>query len=277
MQNFNYHTHTRFSDGSDMPEVYIEKAIELGLESIGFSDHAPIKGYPTNWNMKLEDLEVYFIKLNQLKEKYKDQIEVLIGLEIDYIPNLISPKSDYLQNSSLDYVIGSVHFLGQFTDGKYWDFEGSRKDVEKALIEIFDNDIEKMVRKYYQHIREMVQLSKPTIIGHLDRIKVINRHKVYFIEKEIWYQEEIEKTLAVIAKTACVLELNTKGMYHKGDTEPYPSNWIVEKALEKNIPIHFAADAHHPKYLTQNFDTLDVIVKKMGFNGSVSKLVLNYF
>ncbi len=276
MQQFNYHTHTQFSDGSDMPEVYILKALEMGLKSIGFSDHAPIKGYPTDWNMKLPNLEVYYEALNYLKEKYKDQIEVLIGLEIDYVPNLISPNSEYLKTENLDFVIGSVHFLGKLNNGKHWDFEGNSKNVEKGLTEVFDNDIEKMIRKYYQNIREMVNLSRPTIIGHLDRIKAINRHKIYFTEKETWYQEEIEKTLTVIAETDCILELNTKGMYRRGDKEPYPSNWIIKQAFEKNISIHFSADAHHPKYIIQQFDTLERIVQKIGYN-SVKKLLVQHY
>ena len=266
MQKFNYHTHTKFSDGSDMPETYIEKAINLGLTSIGFSDHAPIKGYPTNWNMKIENLDSYFIKLEELKHKYKEDIEVLIGLEIDYIPNLISPKSAYLQKHNLDFTIGSVHFLNKFKDGSYWDFEGSKKEIKKGITEIFNNDIELLVRTFYQSVRDMVITSPPTIIGHLDRIKAINKGEIYFTEKESWYIEEIEKTLDIIAQTNCIVEINTKGMYRKGDKEAYPSNWILEKVYKKGIPIHFGADAHSPKYLIQNFDEVETIVKNIGFD-----------
>ncbi len=275
MQQFNYHVHTYFSDGSDEPEAYIIKALEIGLKSIGFSDHAPIKGYPTNWNMDLNNLDAYYNDLNYLKEKYKNQIEVLVGLEIDYVPNLVSPNSNYLKIENLDFVIGSVHFLGKLNDGTYWDFEGNIKNIEKGLKEVFDNDIEKMIRKYYQSIREMVNLSKPTIIGHLDRIKVINNLKIFFTEKESWYKEEIENTLNIISSTDCILELNSKGMYRKKDEEPYPSNWIIEQAFDKKIPIHFSADAHHPKYMVQKFDVLEKIVQKIGYN-SVKKLLVQH-
>ena len=116
-QNFSYHTHTVYSDGAKSPEEMILKAIDLGLDSIGISDHAPIKGDPTNWNMKEDDLAQYFIDLKLLKEKYKDKIDVLLGLEIDYIPNIISAQSDYLQANLFDYHIGSVHFVGNLNDG----------------------------------------------------------------------------------------------------------------------------------------------------------------
>lgn len=223
--------------------------------------------------MKIGYLDSYFRKLNQLKEDYKDEIEVLIGLEIDYIPGLTSPKSMYLQKRNLDFTIGSVHFNGQFKNGRYWDFEDNKKEISKGVSEIFNNDIELLVRTYYQNIRDMITKFPPTIIGHLDRIKNINRGEIYFTEKENWYIEEIEKTLETITNTDCILEINSKGMYRKGDKEPYPSNWIIQKAFEKNIPIHFSSDAHNSKYLVQKFDELEKIVQKIGYQ-TVKKILV---
>ena len=255
-QNFSYHTHTFYSDGAKSPEEMILKAIDLGLDSIGISDHAPIKEDPTHWNMKEEDLLQYFVDLKVLKEKYKDKIDVLLGLEIDYIPNIISAQSDYLQAKLFDYHIGSVHFVGNLDDGTLWDFEGTKTQIAKGLSEIFDNDVKKMVQQYYLLIREMIEISKPNIVGHLDRIKIINRIYDYFDEQADWYQYEIEETLNLIAAKGCIMEINTKGMYRKGDKEPYPSLWIIEKAKSKKIPMHIAADAHHPKYLIERFDDI---------------------
>lgn len=265
MQLVNYHTHTLFSDGNAAPEKYIEAAIKGGLEAIGFSDHAPIPGHPSNWNMPLIKLDEYFDNILALKHKYAYHIDVLLSLEIDYIPEIIDPHSEFLRPYLLDYTIGSVHYLGQLDSGELFGFEVSKEKLKTGLEQVFDNNVRTMIEMYYRHIREMVELYTPTIIGHLDRIKVVNKHLNLFSEKEDWYISEVEKTLDVIAKTEAIVEINTKGMYTLGDVEAYPSNWILSLARQRNIPVHFAADAHRPDKLTGGFEKAGKLMKNAGY------------
>lgn len=68
---------------------YIEKAIELGAARIVFTDHAPFLGNPFGHRMDIEELPEYVASINTLKEQYKDKIEILCGLEIEYLPSFI--------------------------------------------------------------------------------------------------------------------------------------------------------------------------------------------
>jgi histidinol-phosphatase (PHP family) len=253
MQNANYHTHTNFSDGITYPEIYIEKAIEQKLHSLGFSDHAPILTYGKKWNMPYEKLEKYYETLNELNSKYKDNIRILTSLEIDYIPDVINPKSEFLHLENLNYTIGSVHYLGNLHKGELWGFELLGSELHRGLQEIFKGNVMKLVEEYYKNMREMIQYFTPDIIGHIDRIKIINKQETLFEENEQWYQDEIDETLKLISQKRAIMEVNTKGMFANELHDPYPSFWILEKAKEMCIPIILSSDAHHPEHLISGF------------------------
>jgi HisJ family histidinol phosphate phosphatase len=73
------HNHTTWSDGDDSPEEIIENAIKNGIALLGISDH-----YATSKCNSVEPdrLISYIEDITNLKEKYKDKINILIGIEI---------------------------------------------------------------------------------------------------------------------------------------------------------------------------------------------------
>ena len=76
----NFHTHTSFCDGENTPEEVVLSAIEKGFSSIGFSSH----GY-TEFDLRycLKDTKGYITEINRLKEKYRNKIEIYLGVEED--------------------------------------------------------------------------------------------------------------------------------------------------------------------------------------------------
>ena len=112
---FNLHTHTRFSDGSSDPEDYIKEAVNQGFNTLGFSDHSPVP-FENNFAIHQENLENYIQLILKLKDSWSRQnanpgIEILLALEIDYIPGITDPIDVYRNTSSFDYFIGSVHLV----------------------------------------------------------------------------------------------------------------------------------------------------------------------
>ena len=102
MKITNYHTHTTYCDGKNSPEEMVQAAIAADMAEIGFSVHAPLP-FRTDWAIRVERLNDYKNELFLLREKYKDQIKIYVGIEQDY----------FSENSTdgFDYVIGSVHFI----------------------------------------------------------------------------------------------------------------------------------------------------------------------
>ncbi|MEO1655593.1 MAG: histidinol phosphatase, partial [Bacteroidota bacterium] len=89
--------------------------------------------------------------------------------------------------------------------------------------------------------------------------------KDLFAEEEKWYQKEVIKTLHRIARAGSILEVNTRGIYKKKSSDPYPSPWILAHAKELNIPVVLNSDAHHPSEITQSFAETADLLKDIGF------------
>jgi len=95
-----YHVHSTFSDGKYEPEEIVKEAIRKGMAEIGFSDHSYTEK-DTEWCMKKERIDEYVETILALKEKYKKQISVKLGIEQDYESGRVDPR--------MEYAIGSVH------------------------------------------------------------------------------------------------------------------------------------------------------------------------
>src|SRR3954464_9570778 len=132
----NLHTHTPYCDGKSEAVEYIQTAIQKNIISLGFSSHAPLP-FECKWCMKPADLDAYFTEINLLKKSIIN-VEVYTGLEVDFIPHVISPSKF---RGKLDYTIGSIHFVGQLTNGQHWEIDGQHTLFLSGLKELFNNDI----------------------------------------------------------------------------------------------------------------------------------------
>ncbi|MDX2302333.1 MAG: histidinol-phosphatase HisJ [Microscillaceae bacterium] len=260
----NYHSHSEYCDGTDKMEAYLHEAINQKVKVYGFSSHAPLT-FPVKWCMRYDKVSQYLAEASHLKQKFSDLIQVYVGMEVDFIPDVTGPTSSFIRSLKMDYVIGSIHFVDRYPNGSPWEIDGKTSVFKDGLKEIFKGDIKKVVRRYYELTRQMMDEQCPEIVGHLDKIKIHNRKAKFFDEQEKWYQKEVFKTLKTIAKSGSVIEVNTRGLYKKKSTETYPSSWILEQAFDLNIPIMINSDAHHPTEITQQFKETAKILKNIGY------------
>src|SRR3989344_8613177 len=104
------HNHSTGSDGKLTPEQLIQKAIELGWDYVYFTDHYI---NPPNAGISFDDSsyfnEDYVKEVKQLKEKYKDKIDVCFGAEIGWLNGYENWIKEQLKKYDFDYVIGSIH------------------------------------------------------------------------------------------------------------------------------------------------------------------------
>lgn len=261
----NYHSHSHFCDGKYSLEEHVKEAISQKMPAFGFSSHVPVQ-FPSVWNMPMSRLSDYLNQSRLLKEQYQEQIQLYTSFEIDFIPEVIGPSTDYVKAANIDYTLGSVHYVDAFEDGHHWEIDGSHQLFLKGVEEIFKGDVERAVRRYFQLTRQMVQEDCPEVIGHLDKIKMQNEDGSLFSETSPWYQEEIEETLLLIAEKGAIVEVNTRGLYKKATEEPYPSKWILERMKELNIPIMLNSDSHHPRELTMAFEETAKTLLDIGFS-----------
>ena len=112
----NYHTHTwRCLHAAGTEREYVENAIKGGYKILGFSDHTPMPypgGYVSNVKMRPVQLEDYVDTVLALREEYRKDIEIHLGLEVEYYPGLFEALLTLLQPYPIEYFLLGQHYLG---------------------------------------------------------------------------------------------------------------------------------------------------------------------
>lgn len=259
----NFHTHSLYSDGKAEMKAYCDKAIELGFHSLGFSDHAPVK-FDNSFSIPIEKLEEYFQQVELMKERYKNKLQVFTSLEADFIPGKSYDFDFFRQKAKMDYIIGSIHLVYNKAKDSMWFIDGGDQQVwDKGLANIFDGDIKKGVKCFYEQNIEMIEEHKPEVVGHLDKIKMHNKERL-FSTQDKWYQGLVEACLTSMKRQGSVLEVNTRGLYKGRCQELFPSPEVAIKAQKMGIPMLLSSDAHHPDELNGAYDSVIETLKQSG-------------
>ena len=257
MQNFNLHTHSIYSDGKSTPREIVEEAVRQKLTKLGFSEHGPLP-FDNNFSVKTDQMPAYVAEIAQLKEEFKDKIEIRCGLEADYIPGVSEPFAMTKEKYHLDYLIGGVHMVGHSVNPEeLWFIDGSKWEIyDEGLMRFFNGDIQKGVRCFFDQTNAMIEHEEFDIIAHFDKIKMHNRDR-YFHEDEGWYRKLALETLDLIHQKGLIMEINTRGIYKKRHNGFYPSPWLMTEAHKMGVPMIISSDAHHYSELTLEFDSAE--------------------
>ena len=263
MQLFNLHTHSNFSDGKANAEDVVIEAINQGLEVLGFSDHSPVP-FENTFAIKNDNVNNYITTIKSLKEKYQDKIDIYCSMEMDFIPGIVKNFKKTKEELGLDYMIGSVHLVGNDIE-RLWFIDGSKVETyDEGLNNYFNGDIKKGVKTFFYQYNELIETEEFDIVGHFDKIKMHNRDR-YFLEEDKWYRDLLMETLTLIKEKSLIVEVNTRGIYKKRSTDFYPSSWILPIMREMNIPVVISSDAHLPNELTLCFKQAEEALKTAGY------------
>ena len=267
MQLFNLHTHTNFSDGKSTAEEVVQEAIRQGLKILGFSDHSPVP-FENSFAIKNNEVNNYITTIKSLKEKYKDQIDIYCSMEMDFIPGIVKDFKQTKETLGLDYMIGSVHLVGNDIN-RLWFIDGSKMETyDEGLYNYFDGDIKKGVRAFFHQYNEMIVTEEFDIVGHLDKIKMHNRDR-YFHEEDKWYRDYLMETLTLIKEKSLIVEVNTRGIYKKRSTDFYPSTWLLPVMRKMNIPVLISSDSHKTEEITLCFKEAEEALINAGYKETV--------
>lgn len=110
----NLHNHTTFSDGEFLPEKIVEFAIKNEIMHLGICDHFKTKKIPKS--MDVDKIDEYVLAINKIKERYDKEINIYLGLEIDFsllrtnFVSLFSCNLEYFDYLLFEYVSDSEVF-----------------------------------------------------------------------------------------------------------------------------------------------------------------------
>jgi histidinol-phosphatase (PHP family) len=222
---------------------YVEKAIASGTKYFGFADHAPMT-FDTKYRMSFDEMQGYEREVQDLKEKYKDKIEILLAYEVDFLNGYMDKR---VLEADVDYLIGSVHFIDE------WGF-----DNPEFIGHYEHEDIDVIWQKYFDAIRDMAKSGHFNIVGHLDLIKLFK----YMPKKDI--SLIAKEALQAIKDADMVIELNMAG-FRKPVAEQYPSISLLRDAYKLDIPITFSSDAHAPEQVSLFSKELVKLARDIGY------------
>ena len=231
----NFHSHCTFCDGRSIPADFVRFAIANHFRAYGFSSHAPLP-FETFWNMPKDDMQEYLQEIGRLKEKHKDELEIYVGLEIDYLDPTYNASIPYFQEMPLDYRISSVHFLPkseELSEKNMISIDGSFNDFKISLNNFFGGDIRKMVTRYYQSVKEMIEAGGFDIVGHIDKIYMYSQLCDNFYFSARWYQDLVHEVFELIAQKGMIVEVNTKNLINS-DCH-YPD--LIDSGIKETVDI----------------------------------------
>ena len=249
-----FHVHTFYCDGKDSPGDIVKEAIQRGMKRLGFSGHS-YTAFDTEYCMSLEGTGQYMAEIQNLKEKYSGNIEILCGIEKDYF-------SDF-DTRNFDYVIGSVHYVN--VDGEYLPIDES-PEAFAELIHRCNDDPYDMAERYYALVADVVKKTNADIIGHFDLITKFNEGGKFFDEDNPRYFSACNVALDTLLKTGRPFEINTGAISRGWRKTPYPSAKILSYIASHNGSVILSSDSHDKANLMYKFAECEELVRKFGLN-----------
>jgi histidinol-phosphatase (PHP family) len=253
-----YHVHTaRCGHAVGAMERYVERAIEAGLQELGFSDHLWMYWLPPDardpeLSMAEWEHDYYIEDVERCRRRYADDIVIRLATEADYIPGHERELEQILRRYDWDYVIGSVHFLGD------WGFDDSR-----WLAGYAEWDIDVLYRRYFETVGDSAQTGLFDTIGHTDLIKKFG-HRA----REDQSAAYVELARRFASAGVCV-EVNTGGL-RKPVGEMYPHPEFLRALQRAGVPITFGSDSHAPGEVGWEFLRACELLRGVGYDSYIA-------
>jgi histidinol-phosphatase (PHP family) len=238
------HNHTtRCNHAEGTVDAYIGRAIALGIDVYGFSEHAPMD-FDEGYRLAFDEMSAYEEEIHTAKERYKTEIDIRLGYEVDWLPGHMDER---VLDADVDYLIGSVHFIDK------WGF-----DNPEFIGGWKTRDIDEIWQAYFEATEAMAKSGKFDIVGHFDLIKIFK----YMPKQDIRLMAQ--NALKAIKRSNMTLEINAAGL-RKPVAEPYPSKILLEEAYALDIPITFGSDAHAPDQVGYGYKETVALAKAVGY------------
>ncbi|MFD1126065.1 histidinol-phosphatase HisJ [Lentilactobacillus raoultii] len=270
-KSWNGHTHSEFCPhgSGEKTELFIERAIQCGFRTYSITEHFPLPdvfySHPVGSRhaiytaaMFYDELPKYFEMMNYLKEKYKDQIQILVGFEFDYIEKYRDWYAEQFRkfHSQIDDAILSIHFLP--TQNGLRAVDDSIIDFKSGVLEHCGSPLG-VAKTYLKTVNDALDWRtryKPFRYGH---IMLYRKWRNLFPNNEPWEDNQTRNTmnriLTKIANQNLFLDCNMAGLYRKTETESSPNEKWLTAAQKIGIPLVYGSDAHKVRDVSQGFNT----------------------
>jgi histidinol-phosphatase (PHP family) len=253
-----YHVHLRPDEHDATParfftpgnaERYREAADERGIAELGVAEHVhrfhqalQVWDHPFWRSFAVDDLDDYC-------EFVREQTDLRLGIEADYIAGREDRMANLLDGRDWDYVVGSVHFLGE-----------KAVDMDDWSVWLAQESAERVWSRYFEALAEAAQSGLFDILAHPDLVKVWGKDKpVPDGDLRRFYYPAME----AIADVDIAIEVSTAG-WRKPVDEIYPAPAFLEMAIDAGKPLALSSDAHVPDQLGHRYEDAVELLESMG-------------
>ena len=252
------HMHTHYcGHASGKIEAMVQKAIELGMPVMGFSEHFY---YPESYEEPMPNCVIakhhfpnYLSDIQTLQEKYRDQIDILLGAEVDYLSGLMDVQKKNLSQWPLDYIIGSIHMI----DDMMIDY--SEEDLTANLKVL--GGVQILWERYWSTMEDLISCDICDIVGHLD----LPRKFTPGIIDPSHYMDRVVVIIDSMVEKGLVMDINTGGIVRSAQKEIYPAQEILKYASQKQVEISLGSDAHQPVDVGRFFEETSQYLQSFGW------------
>jgi histidinol-phosphatase (PHP family) len=232
-------------------EEYVEAAIAAGLKEYGFSDHIPMYWLPLERRdpgiaMPMDQLEAYVTDVIRLRDRYPE-IPIRLGIEADFVPGHEEALARLLEPYPWDYVIGSVHFLGD------WGFDNPAEVARYA-----EWDISELYARFFALELKAARSGLFDLLAHIDLIKKFGHRPSHDLGR--LYAD----VAARIAEAGVAIELSTAGL-RKPVREVYPNPRLLQECCHRGVPLVISSDAHCPAEVGWGFADAAALARAAGY------------
>ncbi len=252
-----YHLHLRPDEPETTPERYFteenvaryrEAAAAAGIDELGVSEHVyrfrqalDLWRHPFWQEQAVDDLGAYceFVRGAGLR----------LGIECDFVPGAEDRTANLLEAHELDYVVGSVHFVGEAAvDHEGWDVWEGRGDADEVW------------RRYFEALAECARSGLFDILAHPDLVKVWGSARpLPRRDPRHYYEPAVE----AIAASGVAVEVSTAGL-RKPVGELYPAIAFAEMCVEAGASFALSSDAHLPEQVGFGYERALELFEQLG-------------
>jgi histidinol-phosphatase (PHP family) len=255
-----YHVHLRPDEADTPPERYFtaanaeryrEAAVKRGIEELGVAEHIhrftealEVWQHPWYRQWARDDMEAYAAFV-------REQTDLRLGLEADFLPGREDRLAGLLERYDFDYVVGSVHFVGDHAI-----------DVDDPAFDVWRHAAtpEQVWRRYFETLAEAARSGLFDIMAHPDLVKVWGRGRpVPERDPRFFYEPAVE----AMADAGVAVELSTAGL-RKPVGELYPSRALLEMVVDAGCPIALSSDAHLPEQVGHEYEQAVALLAELG-------------
>jgi histidinol-phosphatase (PHP family) len=254
-----YHVHLRQDTVDATPaaefftaanaERYREAAAERGIEELGVSEHV----YRFTQALEIWDHEFWRHCARDDLDDYcafvREETDLKLGIEADFVPGREDRTAALLDGRDWDYVVGSVHFLGD-----------SAVDYDRYDVWTTGESPDRVWRRYFEWIGEAAMSGLFDVLAHPDLVKHWGRERPW-PERDPRYYYEV--AMEGIAESGVAVELSTAGL-RKPVGEIYPARALLEMVVDAGNPIALSSDAHRADDLGRDYEQALELLDDLG-------------